>query len=47
MRWASTWPMNDRLEAVAPGKKVDKYSYRASRKEIQENDYNLNVCKRT
>jgi len=24
-------------------KKVDKYSYRASRKEIQENDYNLNI----
>lgn len=24
-------------------KKIDKYSYRASRKEIQENDYNLNI----
>ena len=22
---------------------MDKYSYRASRKEIQENDYNLNI----
>ena len=24
-------------------KKIDKYSYRASRKEIQDNDYNLNI----